>query len=168
MCRKSGFTVAEILMALLLLVAVSAVLVVPAQRLTEHLHVRPLESVVLAAVRDAHDFARTRNEWVFLMHVAESNMLRIAAQDGLVLADIAYAGDGGDGATEIRFHRLLPEEPARIGEVFKWEEQPVETILFAPSGVSVPFAIHLAQAGVTRRLMMDPFSNYVLAREEGL
>lgn len=168
MCRKSGFSVAEVLMALLLLVAVSAVLVVPAQRLTEHLHVRPLESVVLDAVRDAHDFARTRNEGVYLMHVAESNMLRIASQDGLVLADMAYAGGDDDAATDIRFHRLLPEEPARTGEVFKWEDQPAETILFAPSGVSVPFAIHLAQAGKTRRLMMDPFSNYVLEREEGL
>lgn len=155
-------------MTLLLLVAVGAVLVVPAQRMAEQLSVRPLETVVIAAVRDAHYLARSRNEGVFLMHVVESNMLRIAAQDGVVLAEIAYAASDGDRSTDIRFHRLLPEDPERIGEDFKWEDQPVDTILFSPSGVSVPFAIHLAQAGKSRCLVMDPFSSDVLKREEAL
>ncbi len=168
MKRNAGFTVAEVLMTLLLLVAVGAVLVVPAQRLAEQLNGRPLETVVLSAVRDAHDLARSRNEGVFLVNVAESNGLRIAAMDGVVLADISYASDDERQSAEILFHRLLPEDPERTEEDFKWEEQPVETILFSPLGVSPPFAIHLSQAGATRSLVMDPFSSEVLRREDTL
>jgi hypothetical protein len=168
MNRKNGFTVAEILLVLLLLVAVGAVLVVPVQHLAGQLAVRPLETVVLAAVRDAHYLARSRNESIFLVNVSESNVLRIAAQDGLVLADIAYASADGERATGIRFHRVLPEDPDRTGEDFTLDEQPVETILFNPCGVSVPFAIHLAEGGTPRLLVMDPFSSDVLRREEAL
>ena len=165
---QAGFTVAEVFMVLLLLVAVAAILVTPVQRLVEQLNVRPLETVVLSAVRDAHYLARTRNEGVFLMHEGESNVLRIAAQDGVVLADIPYASGDGEHSTRIRFYRLLPEDPERTEAAFEWEDDPVETILFHPGGVSIPFGLHLEQGGADTRLIIDPFSSQIIRREEEL
>ena len=163
---SAGFTVAEVVMVLLLMAAVAAVLVAPVQRLVEQLNVRPLETVVLTAVRDAHYLSRTRNESVFLMHVGDSNLLRIVSRDGVTLTDIPYATNDGETAARIRFYRVLPEDPERTGEAFEWEDDPVETILFHPVGVSVPFAIHMEQAGRSDRLIMDPFSSHILRREE--
>lgn len=166
MNRKSGFTAAEVFMMLLLLAAVSAIIITPVHRLVEQLNVRPLEVVVLSAVRDAHFESRSRNTGVFLFHLAESNVLRIAAQDGVTLADFPYAHAEDQEGPEILFYRILPEDPQRVDFAFEREDDPVETIFFHPSGVSTPFEIHLREARKRIRLVMDPFSSHPIEREE--
>ncbi len=163
---KSGFTVAEVFMVLLLMVAVASIMITPVHRLVEQLNVRPLEVIVLSAVRDAHHEARSRNTGVFLINISESNALRIASQDGITLAEYAYGNEESAQAFDVRFYRVLPEDPERAGNVFEWEDEPTEIILFHPSGVSTPFAIRLREARKEMQLIMDPFSSYPIQREE--
>lgn len=166
MSRKCGFTAAEVFMALFLLVAVASIVIVPVQRLMGQLDVRPMEVLVLAAVRDAHYAARSSSDPVIMVHIAESNLLRIATDSGITLSEYPYASVEGAKDVEVRFHRVLPGDPERAIGSYEWETEPIFTVPFHPSGVSVPFAMHVREAGKVLRLVLDPFSGVALEREE--
>jgi hypothetical protein len=163
--RTGGFTVVEVFMVVTLLAIVVGLMVVPAHRLIESLHVRPLEEVVLSAVRQAHLQARQRGEPVLLDYQSISNRLRICTLDGIFLEEVALEPTDNDTPVLV-FHRLLPEDPERDEPAFEPEDDPAHAIVFDPCWASAPFAVEVMDRKNILRLVMDPFSSEPVLREE--
>ncbi len=166
--RKAGFTVAEVFMVITLLAVVAGLMVVPVQRIVESLQTRPLEEVVLSAVREAHAQARIRNVAVVLGHPAESNLLQLHARDGTLLREIEIDAPAatGPGAKLITFYPILPEDPEREDPAYESAEDEVEAVVFHPSGASMPFCVEFGEGKGRVRLVVDPFSSAPVVRED--
>lgn len=166
--RTRGFTVVEVFMVITLLAIVVGLMVTPIHRILEAVHTRPLEEVVLSAVRDAHMLARQRNESVVMGYQAASNCLQVCTRDGILLKNIEIdlPPDTDEGTPMLAFYRLLPEDPEADEAAYESEDEPVESIIFHPSGASIPFSVDVMDRKNTVRLVLDPFSSEPVLREE--
>lgn len=155
-------------MVITLLALLAGLMVVPIQQLVRAIQVRPLEDVFLSTVRKAHILARQRNEPIVLGYNAASNLLQLSSQDGIPLEKIALErpDDTEDDEPLMEFRRILPEDPETTEFAYESADDPVSSIVFHPSGASMPFEVDFKTHGNPDRLVLDPFSSEPLLSEE--
>lgn len=165
--RRLGFTVVEVFLVITLLAIVTALMVVPVQRLAEAMQVRPLAEVVQSSIRRAHVEARQRNETVLLMYHSKSNVLELCTTGGTFIERIPLLASsvGGEQEPVLEVYRLVPEDPEGEAAAYDSEDEESDTIVFHPAGASTPVAIHILAGAEPVRLVMDPFSGEALFRE---
>jgi len=154
--RKRGFTVAEVLMVLLLSSAVLSLVVVNFFSGEGALDKRPAKDQIRLAVASAHRLARTYREIVFLRHDKEANSITLTNNIGKLI-DSYPLPQGAD--LTIQFFKTLPESKFEEEPSFEPEEHSVQAIPFMPYGPSAPFVVELDQANELTKLRFDPFSS---------
>ncbi|MDQ8193699.1 hypothetical protein QEH59_04650 [Coraliomargarita sp. SDUM461004] len=162
---KQGFTVAEVLMTVLLLAAILGLVVANYFSFDGALDKRPAESQIRLAVADAHRLARTHRETIFLSYDKEAERILLTNDTGKQFDSYNFP-QGSDAS--VHFFRILPETQFEDEASFEHEEYAVNALRFQPYGPSAPFIVELKLASELIELRFDPFSSIYWRQTDAL
>jgi len=154
--RQEGFTVAEVLMVILLLAGVLGLVVVNFFSLEGAFAKRPVEDQVRRAVAEAHWLARIQRQTITLSYDDAVEAINLRNEAGAILGQFLFP-KGSD--TTVKLFRILPE--TQFGEEieFELEEDSMQFIRITPYGSSPPFIVELDRQQELVTLRFDPFSS---------
>lgn len=154
--KVAGFTVAEVLMVILLLAAVLGLVVVNYFSFEGAFAKRPVEDQIKRAVAEAHWLARTERETISLSYEDASKTIELKNTLGQSLASFPFPQEAD---VAVKLFRILPENQFKEDIDFELEEDPVDFIRVSPYGSSAPFVVELDRQQELLVLRFDPFSS---------
>lgn len=156
-CRQ-GFTLAELFLALALLALLFSLAIVHFDRIRGVIGKVPAEDQIRQLLSQGHQHARSTGKPVYLNFAAEEAALRLNDESGNLLRELPL-GDPESNDLQVHFFRTLPEQKLDGESIYEIEEQPVDYLLFHPSGVTPPVEIHLNSVRQQVVIPLDPFSS---------
>ena len=160
--NRPGFTLAEILIAIILIVIVGGLAVTNFSNLTSGLRKQPVDEVLTAAVREARYQAVLNKRSTLLGYDADQNAFVITDYlTGNTIIQFPLTPDPQGNKVEIKFEPILPLKDLTSSYADappQFANTTLTQLMFHPSGASAPVKVDLKINDKETTMFLDPFS----------